>query len=89
LEALPDPLALRESKPVIISNEFAVVKVEMDNEGNGDRLRLEDMDGGRVIYLDALQLENLIWIPDEKLTEYMDPSRHRWRGEAEEEMEKE
>jgi hypothetical protein len=42
-----------------------------------------------VIYLDALQLENLIWIPDEKLTEYMDPSRHRWRGEAEEEMEKE
>lgn len=66
---------------MIVRNEFSVVKVELDQEGNGDRLRLEDMDTGRVIYLDALQLENLVWLPDEKLAEYMDPSAYRWRDE--------
>jgi hypothetical protein len=80
-ELVTADLLLRRSRPVIVRNEFSVVKVELDNEGNGDRLRLEDMDTGRVIYLDALQLENLVWLPDDKLTEYMDPSAHRWRDE--------
>lgn len=66
---------------VTVRNEFASVSVQLDTSGNGDRLRIEDLDSERVIYLDALQLENLVWLPQEKLEEYMDPSAHRWRDE--------
>lgn len=66
---------------MIIRNEFAAVEVELDNEGNGDRLRVEDLDSGRVVYLDALQLENIVWMPDDELSALMDPSRYRWRDE--------
>lgn len=71
----------REGWQVIIRNEFAAVEVELDSEGNGDRLRVEDLDSGRVVYLDALQLENIVWMPDDELSALMDPSRHRWRDE--------
>lgn len=66
---------------VTVRNEFASVGVRLDISGNGGRLRLEDLDSGRVVYLDALQLENLVWLPEDKLEEYMDPSAHRWRDE--------
>jgi hypothetical protein len=45
-------------------------------------LRLEDLHGGRVRYLDALELEAIIWLPEERLTALLDPSHNRWRGEA-------
>ena len=66
---------------MILRNEFAAVEVDLDTEGNGDRLRIEDLDSGRVIYLDALQLENIVWMPDDEISDLMDPSRHRWRDE--------
>lgn len=68
-------------REVTVRNEFASVSVRLDTSGNGARLRIEDLDSERVIYLDALQLENLVWLPQEKLEEYMDPSAHRWRDE--------
>ena len=30
--------------------------------------------------LDALELETLVWLPEEHLSALMDPSRDRWRG---------
>jgi hypothetical protein len=66
----------------IVGSEFATVSVRFDLDGNAPRLRLEDLRSGRVRYLDALELETLIWLPDERLTGLLDPSHSRWRGEA-------
>jgi hypothetical protein len=65
----------------IVENEFAAVAVQVDETANGPRLRLEDMRTGRVRYLDALELEALVWLPDGHLTQLLDPSADRWREE--------
>lgn len=64
----------------VIGSEFAEVSVNFDTEGNSPRLRLEDLRTGRVRFLDALELETLVWLSEDKLTELLDPSRDRWRG---------
>jgi hypothetical protein len=66
----------------VISSEFAQISVGFDTAGNAPRLRLEDLRSGRVRYLDALELETIIWLPEERLTALMDPSEGRWRGNA-------
>lgn len=66
----------------VIGSEFAQVSVTFDTAGNSPRLRLEDLRSGRVRYLDALELETIIWLPEERLTALMDPSAGRWRGNA-------
>jgi hypothetical protein len=66
----------------VVGSEFAQVSVNFDTAGNTPRLRLEDLRSGRVRYLDALELETIIWIPEERLTALMDPSAGRWRGDA-------
>lgn len=66
----------------VVNSEFAQVSVTFDTEGNGPRLRLEDLRSGRVRYLDALELEALIWLPQERLTALMNPSIGRWEGDA-------
>ena len=68
----------------VVGSEFAEVSVRFDTNGNAPRLRLEDLHSGRVRYLDALELETIIWLPDERLTSLLDPSDSRWRGEAQE-----
>jgi hypothetical protein len=68
----------------IVGSEFAEVAVRFDTNGNAPRLRLEDLRSGRVRYLDALELETIIWLPEERLTALLDPSHSRWRGEAQE-----
>ena len=67
-----------------VGNEFAEVAVRFDTSANAPRLRLEDLRSGRVRYLDALELETIIWLPEERLTALLDPSHTRWRGEAQE-----
>ncbi|WP_405150618.1 hypothetical protein OG589_18210 [Sphaerisporangium sp. NBC_01403] len=62
----------------IIASEFAEVAVSLDTGANGPRLRLEDLRGGRVRYLDALELESVVWLPDERVRELLDPSAGRW-----------
>ncbi len=62
-----------------VGSEFADVAVSLDYQANGVRLRLEDLRGGRVRYLDALELETIIWLPDEHLARLLDPSADRWR----------
>jgi hypothetical protein len=66
----------------VINNEFAQISVNFDISGNSPRLRLEDLRSGRVRYLDALELETIIWLSDERLTALIDPSDGRWRGDA-------
>ena len=66
----------------VIESEFAQVSVNIDEEGNAPRLRLQDLRTGRVRYLDALELETVIWLPEGKLAQLLDPSADRWRGDA-------
>ena len=63
----------------VVGNEFAQVAVRVDRDANGPRLRLEDLKSGRVRYLDPLELETLVWLPDGHLRALLDPSADRWR----------
>lgn len=67
----------------VVGNEFAEVSVNVDSAGNSPRLRLEDLRTGRARFLDALELETIIWLTDGHLTQLLDPA-DRWR-EAEQE----
>jgi hypothetical protein len=63
----------------VVNSEFAQVAWRTDLEGNGPRLRLEDLRTGRVRYLDALELETIIWLPEGRLDVALDPSFNPWR----------
>jgi hypothetical protein len=63
----------------VVGSEFAEVSVNVDNSGNAPRLRLEDLRTGRVRFLDALELETIIWLSDDHLSRLLDPSADRWR----------
>lgn len=65
-----------------MGNEFAEVAVDVDTAGNSARLRLTDLRTGRVRFLDALELETIIWLADGHLTELLDPSADRWRDRS-------
>ena len=65
----------------VVASEFARVAVRLDENANGTRLRLEDLRTGRVRYLDALELETIVWLRDEHLGRLMDPSADRWRDD--------
>ena len=65
----------------VIGSEFAEVAVSIDDQANSPRLRLEDLRTGRVRFLDALELETIVWLPDERLNQLLDPSADRWRGD--------
>lgn len=71
-----------QAQPAVVASEFAQVSVTVDLDANGPRLRLEDLRTHRVRYLDALELETLVWLPDERLTALLDPSANRWRDEG-------
>lgn len=65
----------------VIGSEFAEVAVSIDVEANSPRLKVADLRTGRVRFLDALELETIVWLPDEKLNSLLDPSADRWRGD--------
>jgi hypothetical protein len=62
-----------------VGSEFAEVTVAVDSTANGPRLRLQDARTGLVRYLDALELETIVWLPEGHLTQLLDPSADRWR----------
>ncbi|MCD2190530.1 hypothetical protein [Actinomycetospora soli] len=66
----------------LVASEFATVRVSLDTQGNSPRLRLEDLRSGAVRFLDALELESIVWAPEGFLRELLDPSRHRWRDDG-------
>lgn len=61
----------------VVESEFASVSVNLDQQGNSTRLRLEDLRTGQVRFLDALELETIIWLREGHLGELLDPAR-RW-----------
>lgn len=67
-------------KGEVVESEFASIAVRVDAAANSVRLRLEDLRTGQVRYLDALELETLVWLPDGRLEQLLDPSHDRWRG---------
>lgn len=67
-------------KGEVVESEFASVVVRVDTDANALRLRVEDLRTGRVRYLDALELETIVWLPDGRLEQLLDPSHDRWRG---------
>ena len=67
------------SEIAVVHSEFAQVSVQLNDEGNGPRLRLEDLRTGQVRFLDALELETIVWLREEHLQELLDPSADRWR----------
>lgn len=64
----------------VVESEFASIAVRLDGDGNSLRLRLEDLRTGRVRFLDALELESIVWMADGHLSQLLDPSHERWRG---------
>jgi hypothetical protein len=63
----------------VVGSEFAEISVNVDSAGNSVRLRLEDLRTGRVRFLDALELETVIWLQEGHLSTLLDPSADRWR----------
>jgi hypothetical protein len=63
----------------VVGNEFAEISVNVDQDGNSVRLRLEDLRTGRVRFVDALELETIIWLAEGHLTSLLNPSADRWR----------
>lgn len=66
----------------VVGSEFAEVTVRVDDAANGPRLRVEDRRTGRVRFLDALELETIVWLPEGNLRRLLDPSADRWREDA-------
>jgi hypothetical protein len=62
-----------------LSSEFASVAISLDDDGNGPRLRIEDLKTGHIGFLDPLELETLAWLPEGGLHKLLDPSLLRWR----------
>ena len=65
----------------LVASEFAAVQASVDTTANGPRQRLEDRKTGRVRFLDALELEAIVWLPDGHLQQLLDPSADRWRDD--------
>lgn len=81
--SLPLGEAAAGDTPVELVSEFAAVSLVVDRDGNGPRLRIEDLKTGQVGFLDPLELETLAWLPEGALQRFLDPSFHRWREEGE------
>jgi hypothetical protein len=64
-----------------LASEFGTVTVEVDEHGNGPRLRIEDLRSGRVIHLDPLELASLTWLTHERLGPFLDPSQTGWSSD--------
>lgn len=68
----------RHQGSVILTSEFASVEIVPDFAANGPRLRVENRQNGRAIYLDPLELATLTWLEHDDLGPFMDPSTMGW-----------
>lgn len=62
-----------------VGSEFAEIRVDLDATANGLRLELTDMRTGQSRHFDALELETLVWLSEDRLEQLLDPSFDRWR----------
>ena len=58
---------------VVLKNEFASVEVGLDESANGSRLLIRDLQSGREVYLDPLELEALTRVPHREFARWLDP----------------
>ena len=58
---------------VVLKNEFATVEVARDETANGSRLLIRDLQTGRQVYLDPLELEALTRAPHSAFARWLDP----------------
>ncbi|HLK87937.1 MAG TPA: hypothetical protein VKT27_15645 [Candidatus Binataceae bacterium] len=56
-------------------SEFAAVEVTRDERGNGPRLMIRDLQRGRSVLLDPLELAALAAVRHEELQPFLDPAR--------------
>src|SRR3954470_24630368 len=83
-----------DSGKLVLTSEFASVEVEIDMQANGPRLRIENQQNRRVVYLDPLELASLTWLTHppptrgslpwlthESLGPFLDPSQTGWRSD--------
>lgn len=66
----------------VVGNEFAEIAVDVDAQGNSTRLKVTDLRTRRVRFLDALELEALVWLPEGHLSSLLDPSADRWKEDG-------
>ena len=60
----------------MLISEFAAVAIDVDHAANGPRLRIVDLlRGGRTVYLDPMNLEALVWLDAEELSQWSAPDR--------------
>jgi hypothetical protein len=64
-----------------LSSEFGSVTVEVDHQANGPRLRIENVQNGRVVYLDPLEVASLTWLTHDRLGPFLDPSQTGWSSD--------
>lgn len=81
----PDPPVSEEDRSghvrLELSSEFGSVAVEVDRQANGPRLRIENQQNRRVVYLDPLELASLTWLTHDHLGPFLDPSLTGWRSD--------
>jgi len=58
-----------------LTNEFAAVEIACDEQGNGARLLIRDLQSGHQIYLDPFELAALASTRHEELLPLLDPGR--------------
>jgi hypothetical protein len=56
-------------------SEFAAVEIARDDDGNGPRLMIRDLQTGQEIYLDPLELAALASARHDELLPLLDPGR--------------
>jgi hypothetical protein len=57
----------------ILANEFAQVRLFIDQKGSGPRLCIEDLQTGMSVYLDSLVLAGLVLVSEKILEVHIDP----------------
>lgn len=77
---------MTEDDDWILANEFAQVGLRVDRRGNDPRLRIEDLNTGRSVFLDPLVLAALVRVTEDVLARLVDPelatrTRAAWRAE--------
>jgi hypothetical protein len=68
-----NPTMPEEDVNWLLKNEYASVKVTVDTEGKGTRLKVEDLSSGTSIYLDPIELQALAWATKEDLSVFTRP----------------
>lgn len=61
------------SDRISLRNEFATVEVSKDDSANGPRLLIRDLEDGKEIYLDLLEVESLTRLTHADFIDFVRP----------------